>query len=360
MASEGATGAGSVSAYCAGCGAPVSQDAAFCPSCGARVAAPVAQSAPLPPSAPSGQDVAGVRVEQPVASSNAIPPRKRRNVGLLVGLVLAAAALLAAGCYFWIFTGHGGGQDETLASFRAVMEKQGWESVESTAGYWLAASKYKLAGDGFAQLIEYRTEDAAHAAQAARSKLFANYPGFQETSSGFTTLYGGDQIPGWGSVEMQLGNYRFESYGKRVAIDALVTSLGYLDPSRSRTDPIAEFRAAVKESDITTSTDSGYSERSAFRNGDFNAERKSFYTLEDAQADYALNLSSCEAVDLDHGTSSKGSARILWFITYYPDSSGKSISQYAMRAYNGMTMTAVSGPVEDRSTIESIMKELGY
>jgi hypothetical protein len=247
------------------------------------------------------------------------------------------------------------------------MEKQGWESVESTAGYWVAASKYNLQGDGYANLngyanlIEYRTEGDARAAQAARTKQAVTRPGFQETASGFTTLYDASfQSPGWGSVELQLATYRFESYGKRAAIDALVTRLGYLDPSRSRPDPIAEFRAAVKESGITTSTDSGYSERSAFRNGDFNAERKSFFTAEEAQADFALTRSACETAKLEHGTSNKGSAQILWFITDAPDSSGISISQYAMRAYDGKTMTAVSGPVGGRTTIESIMKQLGY
>jgi hypothetical protein len=280
------------------------------------------------------------------------------------------AALVGVGAYLWI-TGRGGGnppgsgqgttQAETLAAFRVVMEKKGWESAETQEGFWKACSEYKIGDAGFVSLIEYPTADAASQAQTERNKQFANYPGYQETPSGLTTLMDESQPnAGEGSVEIQFGTYRFEAFGMRTKIDALVADLGYLDTSRTWTDPIAGFKTAVKESGITTSTDGGYTGRSAFTEGEFRAERKMMHTPEDAQADYDGTVMSCESGKFEFGTATKGSARIVWFIVDAPDSNGNSITQYALRAYSGRVMTAVSGPVESRSKVDGIMKELGY
>lgn len=282
-------------------------------------------------------------------------------------LGFAVIALLAAGgC-----RKAGQTQVDPIAEFRAAMEKQGWESLDTDPGKFIAKSSYELWDEelsGFVTLIEYRDQAAARTAQDQRSMEASAAPGFEETDDGSVSSWSsldpsdtdGGQPPGTGSLDVQFSKYRFESGGDRSKIDALVSKLGYLDPNRTRTDPIAEFQAAVKESQIATGTDSGYSERSAFKNGDLVAECKLFFTPEDAEADLDALARWLESEKQEFKVSGDGSVRSVWFVTEWPDSSGKKIEQYATRTYSGQTMTAVSGPVEKRSEMDELMKSLGY
>jgi len=291
------------------------------------------------------------------APSAAMRTAKCGAVGLWVAFSVALIALLAAaGCQRV-----GATKVDSVAKFQSAAEKQGWESQDGKPANFIAKSDYNLENNAFMSLIEYRDENAARSAQEKRSMDASATPGFKKTESGSVTSFSSlDPSAGMGSLEVQFGKYRFESYGNRSKIDALIGKLGYLDPNRQQTDSIAAFRAAVKESGITTSTDRGFSERSAFKSGNLIAEFKVFYSPEDAKADLDTLAKWLESEKGEFKVSGEGAGRSLWFIVDWPDSSGKKIKQYAKRVYSGQTMIAVSGPVEERSKMDEFMKSLGY
>ncbi len=279
----------------------------------------------------------------------------------LLVVVLAASLVILAGCCQQA----GAKRVDSVAGFRSAMQEKGWTSTDSDPANFVAKSDYDVP-NGFVVLLEYRDEDGARKNFDKRRQENAAAPGFKETSSGpvrsWSALDPNTSNKGvqTGFFEVQFGKCVFESAGDRPQIDSLVGDLGYLDPNRKHTDPIAEFQAAVKESRITTSSDKGFAERSASKKGDLVAECKRLHTPEDAKADCDTVVAWLAREKAQFKETTEGPVRKLWFVVEWPDASGKKVMQYASRAYVGSTMVAVSGPVGSRSEMDKVMAGLGY
>ncbi len=345
--------------FCGNCGATTEGDQHLCLDCGQPIEVP----ALVPAEALTARNATTPGVTESAPGAPSPSGRGIRMYVLALGLVLVA--LLGVGGYLWLAAGQNVAQVDPLPKFRAVMDNKGWVSAESEPSFWVAHSEYKLDSGGFVQLIKYSGEGVARSAQDVRAQQVAGYPGYSDVTSGTTrvttTLMDASQAnAGVGSIDVQFGAYRFEAWGRRAILDPLLVDLGYLDPDRARDASMTKFRAVIEASGITTATDTGHAARSAFTSGDFTADCTVFQSAEDALADFEATVKRAEAAKDEFKTSGVGTVRTLWLVKKYPDYRGKPLTVYYTLAYNGAVMTAVSGPVDSRATIDALMKELGY
>lgn len=251
---------------------------------------------------------------------------------------------------------------DTIDEYTRAMREQGWTSLEDEPSSFVAKSLFDIEG-GFVQLIQYIDADIAEAAQADREELLASTLGYSaETRGTVRLLTTGDPATGAdgpGSVEVLLGDYRFEGFGVRRDIESLVAELGYLSGDTLQGRPFDDFRKAVRTSGLATSHDQGYSARSAFEKNEMDTEYKIAYSEADARADYDGAVESCKESDLEYGASADGPVLELWFITSW-DAEGNDVASYVRRVYIGDQMLFASGPVEDRDEIDALMTDLGY
>ncbi len=328
--------------FCCNCGSQLPPDAGFCAGC--------------------GQPVSAIPVPQDPAAQPAPTTRLNRWYPIVAVLVVLA---LAAGGAAWYFLRDKPGIN-SIAEYRRTFEERGWSTFDDDSDAFIAKSTYDLEDHGFAQVIEYRDEEAASTAQDERRELLAEMPGFEERTTDSARVFAtssaavGAEADPVGSVEIVFGKYRFEASGNRMDIDDLVEKLGYLEDGYRPSGPIADFRAEVERADIAASHDGGYRERSAFEKSGLNTEYWTCHTLEDAKAGLDEVIERLEAGGQEYKFDDRGDVTTLWFVMDWTDPEGVTAPYYASRVYDGKAMMAISAPLEFRQEIEDLMEELGY
>lgn len=135
--------------YCTNCGAPNADDAAFCTTCGTALTPPANEQAPpveqfqaapppppqayAQPAPPEGQvpyppqDPAAYPPQAPYGYPPQAPPKKK-NKGLMIGIIAGAAVLVVA--LVLILVLGGGGGSKGVAGKWTVVDTEGWSDYE--------------------------------------------------------------------------------------------------------------------------------------------------------------------------------------------------------------------------------------